>query len=344
MSYSFFTGQTFGVNVSSGWNYVVPSSESITFNGNGSSANVLLSNSSGTLLSSEAIETNEFILSGATPISLLNSSGNIEISGGIELAGTTPIVFQNISGILISANNGTGIALGEQTSVNDAAQHFTVEAQGAIFYAFSTNGANWALYGGTGTAGGNATSVTSWDVMMSGSNQSGNDYLSVATADFYVNNLVLQTASSTTNYVEWLSTYNGGTSEWQIYSTLTINGPWNLVFDAPNVLAGSTPTITMNTSSLTVTGKVVYNNLVNSQTSGGAITSITVGASPFSYENTLGYDVIVIVSGGAGLTETFNGTTIASGITGTVHNYILRPNDTLEITYTTAPSMFYYPL
>ena len=105
------------------------------------------------------------------------------------------------------------------------------------------------------------------------------------------------------------------------------------------------------------TGQLNYafiNNNTSSTSSGApgqTPVAVTVGASPFTFSNPVGYDIVVIVSGGAGLTETFNGTTIASGISGTVHSYILRGGptstsspDVLKITYTTAPTMYYYPL
>lgn len=97
----------------------------------------------------------------------------------------------------------------------------------------------------------------------------------------------------------------------------------------------------------------VNNNTASSSNGspGKTPVTVTVGASPFAFSNPVGYDIVVIVSGGAGLTITFNGTTIASSITGTVHTYILRGGptstsspDALNITYTTAPTMYYYPL
>ena len=83
-----------------------------------------------------------------------------------------------------------------------------------------------------------------------------------------------------------------------------------------------------------------YSELSN----GSAPDTITVGSSPFSYENKLGYNIAVIISGGTALTIKLNGTSVASGLTGTLHTIILRNNDTLSITYTDAPSLYYYKI
>jgi len=64
-------------------------------------------------------------------------------------------------------------------------------------------------------------------------------------------------------------------------------------------------------------------------------TSISVGASPFTYTNSYDFPIIVTVSGGAVTAITLDGVT-----TGAVAGaFLLLPNHTLQVTYTTAPTM-----
>jgi len=64
-------------------------------------------------------------------------------------------------------------------------------------------------------------------------------------------------------------------------------------------------------------------------------TSISVGASPFTYTNSYDFPIIVTVSGGAVTSIALDGVT-----TGAVAGaFLLLPNHTLQVTYTTAPTM-----
>lgn len=95
----------------------------------------------------------------------------------------------------------------------------------------------------------------------------------------------------------------------------------------------------------TWTEQQTFSKPIETANGGTAPTSVTVGASPFSYTNSDGYTEVVVVTGGAGITETLNGVAIvSSAITGTVHSYILRNGDVLAITYTTAPTVVKYSL
>lgn len=72
--------------------------------------------------------------------------------------------------------------------------------------------------------------------------------------------------------------------------------------------------------------------------------SITVGASPFTYTNTTGYDADVMISGGgiSKLLFTRNGTTFYN--TGSYYGmFTLSPNDSLKVYYVSAPTMTLIP-
>lgn len=77
---------------------------------------------------------------------------------------------------------------------------------------------------------------------------------------------------------------------------------------------------------------------------GTAPTAITVGASPFTYTNSTGKNIQVLLGGGTVTAIAFNGTTIASGLTlSTILSFDLKESDSITVTYTTAPAMFYVP-
>lgn len=72
--------------------------------------------------------------------------------------------------------------------------------------------------------------------------------------------------------------------------------------------------------------------------------SITVGASPFTYTNTTGFTADVMISGGgvSKLLFTRNGSTFYN--TGSYYGmFTLSPNDSLKVYYVTAPTMTLIP-
>ena len=77
------------------------------------------------------------------------------------------------------------------------------------------------------------------------------------------------------------------------------------------------------------------------KTTAGAATAVTVGASPYTYTNSSASNQQVFIQGGTVSAISFNpngGTGIAlSGLTDNV--ITMRPNDTLTITYTAAPTV-----
>lgn len=85
---------------------------------------------------------------------------------------------------------------------------------------------------------------------------------------------------------------------------------------------------------------VGYNKLAG-EGGGSSPTSVSVGSSPFTYTNNTGYDIQVHIASGTVSSITLNGTTVFSG---TGHTVILRPSDSIVITYTSAPTVVYIPL
>lgn len=78
-----------------------------------------------------------------------------------------------------------------------------------------------------------------------------------------------------------------------------------------------------------------FSGTLSGRSIGSNNTAITVGASPFTYTNSYDFPVIVTVSGGA-----VTGIALDSVTTGaTAGAFLLLPNHTLQVTYTTAPTM-----
>lgn len=69
-------------------------------------------------------------------------------------------------------------------------------------------------------------------------------------------------------------------------------------------------------------------------------TTISVGASPFSYTNTLTVDGYLVIDGATAFSATWNTTTVQSSLAGglTLH---LQPGEWSTVTYTVAPGMFF---
>ena len=89
---------------------------------------------------------------------------------------------------------------------------------------------------------------------------------------------------------------------------------------------------------LSSTGIVSANGI---KTTAGAATAVTVGASPYTYTNSSASNQQIFIQGGTVSAISFNpngGTGISlSGLTDNV--ITMRPNDTLTITYTAAPTV-----
>jgi hypothetical protein len=75
------------------------------------------------------------------------------------------------------------------------------------------------------------------------------------------------------------------------------------------------------------------------------ISTISVTASPFTYQNTTGYNADVIISGGTVSLVEFSRDNSTYYTTAILTNTILRlsPNDYVKVTYTSAPTMVSVP-
>jgi hypothetical protein len=115
----------------------------------------------------------------------------------------------------------------------------------------------------------------------------------------------------------------------------------------------------------TVAGNLSHNNLLNIQGGAsteryhllntehswvqngvgakGATASISVTASPFTYQNTGTYDIDVIVSGGTVSDISFKRGSSTQSIGLTSGMFRLNNNDSLIVTYTVAPTMVSVP-
>jgi len=75
-----------------------------------------------------------------------------------------------------------------------------------------------------------------------------------------------------------------------------------------------------------------------------AATSISVGASPFNWTNTQTYNVNAFIGGGIVSAVSFNGGSVASGLTFTgIAAIPLQPNEYVTVTYSSAPTMNWHP-
>lgn len=100
----------------------------------------------------------------------------------------------------------------------------------------------------------------------------------------------------------------------------------------------------MTASNAVFTNLWVSNGITSTARNGLAPISISPGASPFSYTSTATNNITVFISGGIVTAISINGTSIASGLTLTsVTPIVLQTNETLTVTYSSAPTMFYKP-
>ena len=77
---------------------------------------------------------------------------------------------------------------------------------------------------------------------------------------------------------------------------------------------------------------------------GGARTSVTLGASPFTFFNPENCPIICFIAGGTLSALTFSRDGIAFDSCGFLAGMVsLNPNDRLVITYAVAPTVVYYP-
>ena len=115
----------------------------------------------------------------------------------------------------------------------------------------------------------------------------------------------------------------------------SVSGELNNLTSYHNTLDDGSGNATFTTSGA---GIVSANGI---KTTAGAATAVTVGASPYTYTNSSASNQQIFIQGGTVSAISFNpngGTGISlSGLTDNV--ITMRPNDTLTITYTAAPTV-----
>lgn len=143
----------------------------------------------------------------------------------------------------------------------------------------------------------------------------------------------------------WMYFINSLGSTLQVLETGSSGSDWQLDNTGNTIFANfsgiSLLTIT-NAGNVTITksgaGIVSTNGI---KTTAGAATAVTVGASPYTYINSSTSNQQIFIQGGTVSAISFNpngGTGISlSGLTDNV--ITMRPNDTLTITYTAAPTV-----
>lgn len=120
----------------------------------------------------------------------------------------------------------------------------------------------------------------------------------------------------------------------------TINAPSiNLNSLAPQIIFNGEATITYENAHLNINTIINPNGVKSGD---GAIHDITVGASPFNFNNNTASNIQVLISGGAidSITLYSNNGNIFV-MNNTLSAVILRVGDNITIDFTTAPSMAY---
>lgn len=129
-----------------------------------------------------------------------------------------------------------------------------------------------------------------------------------------------------------------------------ISGTKNLTFRATGISGQPEPTVFVidipngnNYESLRIltTGvvKTLY-GFASAKDNTSALTSITVGASPFTYTNDQAFNVMVFVGAGTVSAVSVNGTVVATGLTLTgLITVPLQPGESMIVTYAVAPTM-----
>lgn len=128
------------------------------------------------------------------------------------------------------------------------------------------------------------------------------------------------------------------------HATISANG--TIIFEMYDSgilnLIGSSANIEFNGTSIFATANVftAVQTATGFKTTAGAATTITAGASPYAYTNTSASNQEVFITGGTitAITISPNGGTAISLNIG-LSQIVLRPNDVLTITYTTAPTL-----
>lgn len=99
-------------------------------------------------------------------------------------------------------------------------------------------------------------------------------------------------------------------------------------------------TMKLSTNLIAVGTVTATNGVATFNNNKAAPTTITVGASPFSYTNTGTVDGRLVIDGATAFSATWNATTVQSSLAGGL-TLILQPGEWSTVTYTVAPGMFF---
>ena len=209
-----------------------------------------------------------------------------------------------------------------------AVQTFGTTSSGAIIVPFAgTPGGNNIALGST-TTGNVNTFIVGNDAVTTNTN---NDSLSFGANNNFTSQIII--SSYATNSAKDTQTFQTGGVTSLILGDRVSNP--RLVKTANNTLDDGSGNMTVATSGA---GIVSANGI---KTTAGAATTVTVGASPYTYTNSSASNQQIFIQGGTVSAISFNpngGTGIAlSGLTDNV--ITMRPDDTLTITYTAAPTV-----
>lgn len=99
------------------------------------------------------------------------------------------------------------------------------------------------------------------------------------------------------------------------------------------------PSITTNQSTPITSSGII--SATGFKTTAGASTTVTVGASPYTYTNSSASNQQIFIQGGTVSAISFNPNGVSGiSLSGLTDNVLtMRPNDTLTITYTAAPTV-----
>jgi len=156
-----------------------------------------------------------------------------------------------------------------------------------------------------------------------------------------IGNMILSNSTTNVNNMIWIG--NNQVNYPNIYPLNNGTYENNSLFIAPNVgLIGGIDNNTFDTTTNKIVPStssyvIIYGEIATSF-GGTAPTSITAGASPYTFTPSSTTNQIVIISGGSVSSIALNGTT--TGLTS--GTFYCRAGDSLTITYSTAPTILQY--
>ncbi len=226
----------------------------------------------------------------------------------------------------LAANTNAGLILYGQTGTNTIASYQVAGVN--VFQIYGSGGVS-ILNGGD------------YDINSAAPATSTNTTSQSAGAYAFINNYWNGTASTDYN-IKWAGVIDTDTPtghvSWTAQGTAFMN-----VYDSGIInLLGTNAALQLNGTSIFDSANTwsKVQTATGFATTAGAATTITAGASPYAYTNSSASNQEIFITGGSITAITFSsdgGTAISLNIT--LSQIVLRPNDVLTITYTTAPTL-----